>query len=155
MIRECFREYEVSLILIGGAACDDWFTRQSLEFRLTMDLGIVPVPPLPSPPRRRGGGIGVLCAMGHSDSSNNSHLVEAINNQGVFERRIHASSRTTWNRTPRKMNFASLEGSAQDRVRDGFDTRANGSRQHTPHGSTSAMRQYSLLRLQLILFPDS
>lgn len=41
IFRERFRDYEDSLILIGGAACDDWFTRQGLEFRLTKDLDIV------------------------------------------------------------------------------------------------------------------
>ena len=36
-----FRTYEGSLVLIGGAACDDWFTRQGLTFRATKDLDIV------------------------------------------------------------------------------------------------------------------
>lgn len=41
LFRERFRDYEESLILIGGAACDDWFTRQGLNFRATKDLDIV------------------------------------------------------------------------------------------------------------------
>lgn len=39
--RERFRDYEGALVLIGGAACDDWFTRQGLSFRATKDLDIV------------------------------------------------------------------------------------------------------------------
>ncbi|MEO8614822.1 MAG: hypothetical protein ABI600_06760 [Luteolibacter sp.] len=39
--RERFRDFPGSLVLIGGAACDDWFTRQGLEFRATKDLDIV------------------------------------------------------------------------------------------------------------------
>lgn len=39
--RECFRDFPGSLVLIGGAACDDWFARQGLEFRATKDLDIV------------------------------------------------------------------------------------------------------------------
>lgn len=41
IFRERFRGYEDSLILIGGAACDEWFTRQGLQFRPTKDLDIV------------------------------------------------------------------------------------------------------------------
>jgi len=41
IFRERFRTYEGSLVLIGGAACDDWFTRQGLTFRATKDLDIV------------------------------------------------------------------------------------------------------------------
>jgi hypothetical protein len=41
IFRERFRAYQGSLVLIGGAACDDWFTRQGLEFRGTKDLDIV------------------------------------------------------------------------------------------------------------------
>lgn len=41
IFRERFRPYEGSLVLIGGAACDDWFTRQGLSFRGTKDLDIV------------------------------------------------------------------------------------------------------------------
>lgn len=41
LFRERFRDYEESLILIGGAACDDWFARQGLGFRATRDLDIV------------------------------------------------------------------------------------------------------------------
>jgi hypothetical protein len=39
--RKRFSAFEDSLILIGGAACDDWFTRQGLPFRATKDLDIV------------------------------------------------------------------------------------------------------------------
>ena len=41
IFRERFRDYQDSLVLIGGAACDDWFTRQGLRFRATKDLDIV------------------------------------------------------------------------------------------------------------------
>lgn len=41
IFRERFRDHEGSLILIGGAACDDWFTRLGLSFRPTKDLDIV------------------------------------------------------------------------------------------------------------------
>lgn len=41
VFRERFADYEDSLILIGGAACDDWFTREGLSFRATKDLDIV------------------------------------------------------------------------------------------------------------------
>ena len=41
IFRERFRAYQGSLVLIGGAACDDWFTRQGLGFRGTKDLDIV------------------------------------------------------------------------------------------------------------------
>ena len=36
--RERLRPHEGSIVLIGGAACDDWFTRQSFQFRATQDL---------------------------------------------------------------------------------------------------------------------
>jgi len=41
LFRERLRAHENSVILIGGAACDDWFARQSLQFRATQDLDIV------------------------------------------------------------------------------------------------------------------
>jgi hypothetical protein len=41
IFRERFRTYEGSLVLIGGAACDDGFSRQELTFRATKDLDIV------------------------------------------------------------------------------------------------------------------
>ncbi|MCA9759527.1 MAG: hypothetical protein KDA27_27275, partial [Candidatus Eisenbacteria bacterium] len=41
IFRERFRQHEGSLVLIGGAACDDWFSRQDLEFRVTKDLDVV------------------------------------------------------------------------------------------------------------------
>ena len=39
--RARFREFEASFMLIGGAACDQWFSDQSLQFRATKDLDIV------------------------------------------------------------------------------------------------------------------
>lgn len=41
IFREHFREFPGTSVLIGGAACDDWFSRQELEFRATKDLDIV------------------------------------------------------------------------------------------------------------------
>ena len=41
IFRERFRQFEGSFILIGGAACDQWFSRQGLEFRATQDLDLV------------------------------------------------------------------------------------------------------------------
>ncbi len=41
LFRERLRPHEGSIVLIGGAACDDWFSRQSLQFRATQDLDIV------------------------------------------------------------------------------------------------------------------
>lgn len=41
IFRERFRVYPDSLVLIGGAACDDWFSRLGLAFRATRDLDIV------------------------------------------------------------------------------------------------------------------
>lgn len=41
LFRERFREFEASYTLIGGAACDEWFTSQGLPFRATKDLDIV------------------------------------------------------------------------------------------------------------------
>jgi hypothetical protein len=41
IFRERFRTYEGSLVLIGGAACDDGFSRQELTFRATKDLDII------------------------------------------------------------------------------------------------------------------
>lgn len=41
IFRERFRRFEGSVILIGGAACDQWFTRQGLDFRATKDLDMV------------------------------------------------------------------------------------------------------------------
>lgn len=41
LFRDRFSTYGDSLVLIGGAACDDWFTRQGLNFRATKDLDIV------------------------------------------------------------------------------------------------------------------
>jgi len=41
IFRERFRGHGGSLVLIGGAACDDWFARQNLRFRATKDLDIV------------------------------------------------------------------------------------------------------------------
>jgi hypothetical protein len=41
IFRERFRQFTGDLTLIGGAACDEWFTAQGLEFRATRDLDIV------------------------------------------------------------------------------------------------------------------
>ena len=41
IFRERFRAFTGDLTLIGGAACDEWFTSQGLEFRATKDLDIV------------------------------------------------------------------------------------------------------------------
>jgi hypothetical protein len=41
IFRERFREYPDSLVLIGGAACDEWFSRLGMNFRATKDLDIV------------------------------------------------------------------------------------------------------------------
>ena len=41
LLRERMKPHEGSIVLIGGAACDDWFSRQSLQFRATQDLDIV------------------------------------------------------------------------------------------------------------------
>lgn len=41
IFRERLASRSDSLILIGGAACDDWFSRQQLDFRATKDLDIV------------------------------------------------------------------------------------------------------------------
>lgn len=41
LFRERFREFEGAFTLIGGAACDEWFTAQGLPFRATKDLDIV------------------------------------------------------------------------------------------------------------------
>lgn len=41
IFRERFQGFPGSMVLIGGAACDDWFARQGLEFRATRDLDIV------------------------------------------------------------------------------------------------------------------
>lgn len=41
LFRERFRKFQNSIILIGGAACDEWFMDQGLPFRATKDLDIV------------------------------------------------------------------------------------------------------------------
>lgn len=41
IFRERLREFEKSYILIGGAACDEWFAAANLPFRATKDLDIV------------------------------------------------------------------------------------------------------------------
>ena len=41
LFRERFKEFEGAFILIGGAACDEWFASERLEFRATKDLDIV------------------------------------------------------------------------------------------------------------------
>ena len=39
--RAAFRGFEECFVLIGGAACDEWFAGQSREFRPTKDLDLV------------------------------------------------------------------------------------------------------------------
>ena len=41
IFRERFQAYPESLVLIGGAACDAWFSRIGMNFRATKDLDIV------------------------------------------------------------------------------------------------------------------
>lgn len=41
LFRERFRDFEGAFILIGGAACDEWFSSQGLTFRVTKDLDLV------------------------------------------------------------------------------------------------------------------
>ncbi len=41
LFRERFRDFEGAFTLIGGAACDEWFTALGLPFRVTKDLDIV------------------------------------------------------------------------------------------------------------------
>ena len=41
LFRERFREFEGAFVLIGGAACHEWFAQQGVEFRATKDLDIV------------------------------------------------------------------------------------------------------------------
>lgn len=41
VFRERFRPFQGSMTLIGGAACDEWFTTNGLTFRATNDLDLV------------------------------------------------------------------------------------------------------------------
>ncbi len=41
IFRDRFRQFEGAFTLIGGAACDEWFTAHGLTFRATKDLDIV------------------------------------------------------------------------------------------------------------------
>jgi len=41
VFREWFRSFQGSMTLIGGAACDEWFTTNGLTFRATSDLDLV------------------------------------------------------------------------------------------------------------------
>lgn len=41
LFRQRFRDHEGTFVVIGGAACDQWFTRHGLAFRATKDLDIV------------------------------------------------------------------------------------------------------------------
>ena len=41
IFQERFRGFGESLVLIGGAACDEWFRRLGMSFRATQDLDIV------------------------------------------------------------------------------------------------------------------
>ncbi|MBA3351309.1 MAG: nucleotidyl transferase AbiEii/AbiGii toxin family protein [Blastocatellia bacterium] len=50
LFRERFREFEGSFVLIGGAACHEWFAQQGAEFRATKDLDIVLIVEIVDPP---------------------------------------------------------------------------------------------------------
>jgi hypothetical protein len=41
ILRESFRHLEGSMTLIGGAACDEWFSTNGMNFRATNDLDLV------------------------------------------------------------------------------------------------------------------
>jgi len=41
IFRKRFKDFPDSLVLIGGAACDEWFNRLGMTFRATRDLDIV------------------------------------------------------------------------------------------------------------------
>jgi hypothetical protein len=41
LFREQFRDFEDAFVLIGGAACHEWFAQLGTEFRATKDLDIV------------------------------------------------------------------------------------------------------------------
>jgi hypothetical protein len=41
VFREHFKSFEGSFVLIGGAACHEWFAAEGLEFRSTKDLDMV------------------------------------------------------------------------------------------------------------------
>ena len=41
LFRERFRPFQGMMTLIGGAACDEWFTENGLSFRATNDLDLV------------------------------------------------------------------------------------------------------------------
>lgn len=41
LFRERFRPFEGTMTLIGGAACDEWFSSNGLTFRRTQDLDLV------------------------------------------------------------------------------------------------------------------
>lgn len=41
IFRQRLGQHQDSLVLIGGAACDQWFTEEGIEFRATRDLDIV------------------------------------------------------------------------------------------------------------------
>jgi hypothetical protein len=41
LFRERFRPFHGLMTLIGGAACDEWFTTNGLTFRATNDLDLV------------------------------------------------------------------------------------------------------------------
>lgn len=49
LFRERFRAFEGSFVLIGGAACDEWFATVGLGFRKTKDLDIVLIVELLAP----------------------------------------------------------------------------------------------------------
>lgn len=54
LFRQRLREFEGSFVLIGGAACDEWFASQGLAFRATRDLDIVLIIEVLAPGAVRG-----------------------------------------------------------------------------------------------------
>ena len=41
LLRKHFKGYEDHFVIIGGAACDEWFTYEDLQFRATKDIDMV------------------------------------------------------------------------------------------------------------------
>lgn len=54
LFRQRFPQFEGSFVLIGGAACDEWFTSLGLVFRATRDLDIVLIIEVVTPDAARG-----------------------------------------------------------------------------------------------------
>ena len=60
LFRERFRAFEGAFVLIGGAACHEWFATQGAEFRPTKDLDIVLIVEMVDPAFVAGGRVAVL-----------------------------------------------------------------------------------------------